>query len=128
MANNTSALDQLKRFLNELFQFESQDLDFGVYKILHYKRKEIKHFIETLLTDKVNEQLQTLSTKEAQALADQLEDLQKDGMVSAWLSADPTEKETLEKFGKDKIRGARAPPKRIDTRNGNGVVCHCGWR
>jgi len=46
MANNISALEQLKSFLNELFQFDSQDLDFGVYKILHYKRKEIKDFID----------------------------------------------------------------------------------
>jgi adenine-specific DNA-methyltransferase len=35
-------LEILKEFLNKLFQFESQDLDFGVYKILHYKRNEIK--------------------------------------------------------------------------------------
>ena len=29
------ALHELKAFLNKLFQFESQDLDFGIYKILH---------------------------------------------------------------------------------------------
>ena len=43
MANNLTPLEQLKVFLNEIFQFESQDLDFGVYKILHYKRKELNN-------------------------------------------------------------------------------------
>jgi adenine-specific DNA-methyltransferase len=46
--NNNTSLAQLTSFLNKLFQFESQDLDFGVYKILHYKRKEIKQFIDRL--------------------------------------------------------------------------------
>jgi len=59
MANNNTPLEQLKGFLNQLFQFDSQDLDFGVYKILHYKRKEIATFIDQLLVDKVKEQLQT---------------------------------------------------------------------
>ena len=31
----TKAFTELKVFLNKLFQFESQDLDFGMYKILH---------------------------------------------------------------------------------------------
>ncbi|MEM7659405.1 MAG: hypothetical protein AAF399_25020, partial [Bacteroidota bacterium] len=35
----STPLAQLKAFLNQLFQFDSQDLDFGVYKILHYKKK-----------------------------------------------------------------------------------------
>ena len=61
MANNHSPLEQLKSFLNELFQFDSQDLDFGVYKILHYKRKEIKNFIDHLLVDKVKEELKNYS-------------------------------------------------------------------
>ena len=64
MANNNTSLDQLKGFLNKLFQFDSQDLDFGVYKILHYKKKEIANFIDQLLVDKVKEQLQTLSADE----------------------------------------------------------------
>ena len=61
MIRENESLAQLKLFLNKLFQFESQDLDFGIYKILHYKRNEIKQFIDKLLVDKVKEQLQTLS-------------------------------------------------------------------
>jgi len=57
MADTLSPLDQLKSFLNEIFQFETQDLDFGIYKIMHYKRKEIRNFIDKLLVEKVKEQL-----------------------------------------------------------------------
>ena len=35
--NNLDALQRLKAFLWDIFQFESEDLDFGIYKILNYK-------------------------------------------------------------------------------------------
>ena len=53
--NNTTQntdLDKLKIFLRKLFQFESQDLDFGVYKILNQKKKEINHFTNELIANK----------------------------------------------------------------------------
>ncbi len=103
MSDNKTALEQLINFLNELFQFETQDLDFGVYKILHYKRKEIKDFIDHLLVNKVKEQLQTLSADETTQIQDQLAELEKEDLIDGWLRADETEKKTLEKFGKDKI-------------------------
>ncbi|AFL85354.1 adenine specific DNA methylase Mod [Belliella baltica DSM 15883] len=103
MANNNTSLDQLKGFLNKLFQFDSQDLDFGVYKILHYKRKEIANFIDQLLVDKVKEQLQTLSADESKQIKEQIADLEKDDIIKGWLEAEAEEKKTLEKFGKDKI-------------------------
>lgn len=65
MTVNNTSLNQLKAFLNQLFQFDTQDLDFGVYKILHYKKKEIANFIDKLLVDKVKEQLQTLTQEDA---------------------------------------------------------------
>ena len=42
--NNFS--QKLKGKLKELFQFDSSDLDFGIYRIMNYKRKEIEDFIE----------------------------------------------------------------------------------
>jgi adenine-specific DNA-methyltransferase len=101
--NNNTPLDQLKGFLNQLFQFDSQDLDFGVYKILHYKRKEIASFIDQLLVHKVKEQLQTLSADESKQIKEQIADLEKDDIIKGWLEAEADEKKTLEKFGKDKI-------------------------
>jgi len=111
MANNNSALEQLKSFLNELFQFDSQDLDFGVYKILHYKRKEIKDFIDKLLVDKVQEQLQTLTSEESKKAAEQLKELEQDEFIQGWINANEEERKAAEKFGKQKI----AEYKRIKT-------------
>ena len=103
MANKNSALDQLKSFLNELFQFDSQDLDFGVYKILHYKRKEIKDFIDKLLVDKVQEQLQTLTSEESKKATEQLKELEKDEFIQGWINANDEERKVAEKLGKQKI-------------------------
>jgi len=41
--------EQLEKFqdlLKKLFQFDSSDLDFGIYRILNYKREQIRKFIE----------------------------------------------------------------------------------
>lgn len=46
MLNNVMLFERLKVFFNELFQFDFQDLDFGVYKIFYYKKKEIVNFID----------------------------------------------------------------------------------
>ena len=108
MPTTPTSLDQLKEFLNKIFQFDTQDLDFGVYKILHYKKKEIKDFIENLLVNKVKEQLHTFSTEESTQLREQLAELEKEDLIKGWLEADEAEKKTLEKYGKDKINQYRA--------------------
>ncbi|HNU22602.1 MAG TPA: DNA methyltransferase, partial [Bacteroidales bacterium] len=103
MNNQLTPHEQLQSFLNKLFQFESQELDLGVYKILHYKRNEIKQFINELLVDKVKEQLQVLSQAQSQEALHKLQELEHDDIIKGWLSADENEKSTLLKFGKDKI-------------------------
>ena len=94
MENTSSSLQQLKSFLNQLFQFDSQDLDFGVYKILHYKKKEIANFIDQLLVDKVKDELQTLSADEAQQVQGQLAELEKSTSLKKWLEAVKKKDET----------------------------------
>jgi adenine-specific DNA-methyltransferase len=44
--NTENSIDQLKFFLKEMFQFNANDLDFGIYKIYNLKRKEIENFID----------------------------------------------------------------------------------
>jgi len=96
VADKQDSLTQLQSFLNKLFQFESQDLDFGVYKILHYKRKEVKHYIDTLLVDTVKKELSTLTESEAEHIDKQLAELANDGLVGAWISATgKTQKDAL---------------------------------
>jgi adenine-specific DNA-methyltransferase len=103
MDNNKSALKQLKSFLNELFQFDSQDLDFGVYKILHYKRKEIKDFIDSLLVTKVKEQLLTLTSEQSQKAMQQLKDMEQDEFIQNWINGTDEERRIGEKLSGAKI-------------------------
>ena len=49
-------MDSIQKFqdlLKKLFQFEASDLDFGIYRILNYKRNQIEKFIEEELKNKV---------------------------------------------------------------------------
>lgn len=90
-------LEQLKEFLNKLFQFESQDLDFGVYKILYYKRKEIKKFIDELLVDKVKTELKVLTKEEVKKEQENLLELEENPIITEWIKAkEENDKETIE--------------------------------
>jgi len=44
-----NALEKFKELLKDIFQFESSDLDFGIYRILNYKQKEVKEFVDQKL-------------------------------------------------------------------------------
>jgi adenine-specific DNA-methyltransferase len=44
-----SSLEKFKNFLKELFQFELSDLDFGIYRVLNYKREQVEEFINDKL-------------------------------------------------------------------------------
>jgi len=47
--------EKVKSLLKELFQFENQDLDFGIPRIMNFKRKEIERFIEKDLLEAAEE-------------------------------------------------------------------------
>jgi adenine-specific DNA-methyltransferase len=51
--NMESSREKVRRLLRELFQFDAQDLDFGIYHILNFRRKEIERFIEKDLIEAV---------------------------------------------------------------------------
>lgn len=48
---------RLKGLLRSLFQFDSADLDFGIYRIMNKKRDEIERFIEKDLINSVDAEL-----------------------------------------------------------------------
>jgi adenine-specific DNA-methyltransferase len=41
----TNALEKFQDLLHDLFQFDSADLDFGIYRIMNHKRDVIERFI-----------------------------------------------------------------------------------
>ena len=53
----TDALGRLQDLLRELFQFESKELDFGIYRIMNHKRGEIRRFVDEGLPRAVDEAL-----------------------------------------------------------------------
>ncbi|MFN3975893.1 MAG: site-specific DNA-methyltransferase, partial [Aquificaceae bacterium] len=53
--NSQGPLEKFQDLLKKLFQFESSDLDFGIYRILNYKRERIEKFIKEDLKNKVEE-------------------------------------------------------------------------
>jgi len=46
-------IQKFQELLKRLFQFEVSDLDFGIYRILNYKRDRIEKFIQEDLKNKV---------------------------------------------------------------------------
>jgi len=48
-----NSIQKFQELLKRLFQFEVSDLDFGIYRILNYKRDRIEKFIQEDLKNKV---------------------------------------------------------------------------
>ncbi|OFV84724.1 MAG: hypothetical protein A2W26_13645 [Acidobacteria bacterium RBG_16_64_8] len=70
--------ESLKRFqdlLRTLFQFDNADLDFGIYRILSYKRAAVEAFIEKDLPESIAAALRSGALAEQSALAQQLREL-----------------------------------------------------
>ena len=73
MDNNKNALkEKLKIKLKEIFQFENRDLNFGIYRILNYKREEIERFIEIELIDEIKKQLKLTEKEKAGAIKEKV--------------------------------------------------------
>jgi adenine-specific DNA-methyltransferase len=51
---------KLTLLLKELFQFDNNDLDFGIYRIINIKRKEISEFIDKELFEIIKEKIKTV--------------------------------------------------------------------
>jgi len=65
--------NQLKILLRDLFQFDSADLDFGIYRIMNKKRDEIERFIEEDLIDVVEAGFGEYSESKGANLKDEVE-------------------------------------------------------
>jgi len=84
---SSDALKSLQDFLTKLFQFESADLDFGIYKILHYKKAEVEFFLNTLLVEQVQSQLNLFVAKDKEALENEFKQLSNNSIINNWKKA-----------------------------------------
>ena len=73
MANNNELKEKLKAKLREIFQFENEDLDFGIYRIMNYKRREIEEFIEKELIGEIRKQLELVGEEEIKKIKEEFE-------------------------------------------------------
>jgi len=72
-------LEKLQRLLRDMFQFDCADLDFGIYRIMNYKRDVIEKFITHDLPEAISEELsrgaladQSQAARELKETADQI--------------------------------------------------------
>ena len=77
--------NQLKEVLNDIFELNKADLDFGIYRIMNQKRKQVNEFIDKQLPEDIKKALsETQSTdkaeieKELKELKKKIEDLDGD--------------------------------------------------
>lgn len=64
-----SNYNQLKEVLSDIFELNKADLDFGIYRIMNQKRKEVNQFIDTTLPKDITDALsKTQSTDQAQLM------------------------------------------------------------
>lgn len=69
--------EKLTKLLTKIFQFDISDLDFGIYKVLNYKKKEISEFINKDLIDEISKQLNLIGTEEQKRQKTELENVKK---------------------------------------------------
>ena len=73
--NTENIKEKLKIKLKEIFQIEDLDLDFGIYRIMRYKKEEIEKFIEKDLIEETKKQLNLLSEEERRNKEKELKEL-----------------------------------------------------
>ncbi|HKH11619.1 MAG TPA: hypothetical protein VKA73_10785 [Rubrobacter sp.] len=73
----TQAYDKLKDLLEELFQFDREDLDFGIYRIMNQKRDEVSKFLDEDLLPQVREAFREYRNEDEEGARRELEKLEK---------------------------------------------------
>ena len=69
---------QFQALLRELFQFDSADLDFGIYRIMNHKRTVIERYIAEDLPKRIEDELSQGALLEQRVIARQLGEVQKE--------------------------------------------------
>ena len=70
----TAKFNELVAKLKEIFQIDKPDLDFGIYRILKARQKEISDFLEKRLAQKVKESLAGNAANEEKSLKRELDE------------------------------------------------------
>ncbi|MDI6788056.1 MAG: site-specific DNA-methyltransferase [Planctomycetota bacterium] len=74
--NELNALDKLKKLLVKLFQLDFGELDFGIYRIMNFKRKEIEGFVEQDLPQTVEKEFERYKVQTNQELNKKIKEIE----------------------------------------------------
>jgi adenine-specific DNA-methyltransferase len=72
-----SNYNQLKDVLNDIFELNKADLDFGIYRIMNQKRKQVNEFIEKHLPEDIKQALSETQSTDKTEIENELKTLKK---------------------------------------------------
>jgi adenine-specific DNA-methyltransferase len=72
-----SNYNQLKDVLNDIFELNKADLDFGIYRIMNQKRKQVNEFIEKHLPEDIRQALSETQSTDKTEIENELKTLKK---------------------------------------------------
>lgn len=78
MNKKNNSIETLKTLLKTLFQFDSTELDFGIYRIMNYRRKEIENFIQNDLIRTVEKEFERYKTQSGKELSEKIQEKKKE--------------------------------------------------
>jgi adenine-specific DNA-methyltransferase len=91
--NKSENQKKLLKILNEIFQLDRSDLDFGIYRIMNTKSKEINEFSDKDLLSSV---ASAFSKSENEAEQNELDELKTKDAVSGYINGDESTKKVFE--------------------------------
>jgi len=68
---------QLKGVLNDIFELNKADLDFGIYRIMNQKRKQVNEFIDKQLPEDIKQALSETQSSDKTEIENELKTLKK---------------------------------------------------
>lgn len=86
-----SNYNQLKDVLNDIFELNKADLDFGIYRIMNQKRKQVNEFIEKQLPEDIKNALSETQSSDKTEIENELKTLKKN-LDDAGIVAEDTPK------------------------------------
>jgi len=86
-----SNYNQLKDILNNIFELNKADLDFGIYRIMNQKRNQVNEFIEKNLPEDIKQALSETQSTDKTEIENELKTLKKN-LVDAGIVAEESPK------------------------------------
>ena len=71
-------IEKFKKLIHQLFQFDSSELDFGIYRILKYKREQVEKFIDQDLPAIIEKEFEKHKKENIERLKEEFDKIKND--------------------------------------------------